>query len=446
MNPHLSLVSAYFLACLALPAVAAAPAPETTLTIYQNGSAVVSQTRTVDLAAGRQSVQFNQMPQSLDLQSLWLSGSGVRLLGTSYQPPASRARMLQELVGTKVTLRRGDGNGGDVTQAAQLLAADGALVVRIDGKIEWLDDRSPWRPALSELPSDATLAGALTLVLDAAQAGKQPLTMTYQTGGLGWGASYVARLDQEQQKLVLRASATITNGSGVDWNDAQVSLLAGQVNRAQSSPRPMRGMARVAAFEAKSAAPAFAYYRYALEQPITLAVGEHRSVTLFREAAIAVEIEYRIEGGWGHYGGEQRSHASIHLQFENQTGKPLPAGTASVYGQGKTPLLLGEDRISNTPDGGSVDLVLGRAFDITAERTTTQIDKQGDTREVTRQVVVHNAKQRAVTVRVIGSLPGDWQMLDESSEHELLDARRVAWSVPVPAGGKSVLSYRFRYR
>ncbi|MDN5873609.1 MAG: hypothetical protein L0H29_04410, partial [Sinobacteraceae bacterium] len=187
-------------------------------------------------------------------------------------------------------------------------------------------------------------------------------------------------------------------------------------------------------------------YRYALEQPITLAVGEHRSVTLFREAAIAVEIEYRIEGGWGHYGGEQRSHASIHLQFENQTGKPLPAGTASVYGQGKTPLLLGEDRISNTPDGGSVDLVLGRAFDITAERTTTQIDKQGDTREVTRQVVVHNAKQRAVTVRVIGSLPGDWQMLDESSEHELLDARRVAWSVPVPAGGKSELSYRFRYR
>lgn len=427
----------------------AAAAPQSTaLTVYQQGAAVVAATRDLELQSGTQTLELSGIPEQIVPRTIWLQGEGVRLAGISHRAGSGREALLDDLVGQTITLLREDGAGGDVMQKATLLAVDGIPMVRVEEHIEWIGPDSPWRIALSEVPESALLDSRVALTLAAETAGSHLVEMVYQTNGLSWEAAYIGRLDGNT--LALSARATIANASGGDWQNAEVALIAGGVNRAADhGPRVAYMVARgasAAAPEAKAPERAFEYYRYPLSAPLTLAAGETRSVPLFPVRKIEVERQYRFDGGWAYYGrgDSERSHAEIRISFENRFDMPLPAGTIRVYGDGA--MLLGEDAIGNTPEGAPLHLTLGTAFDITAERSTTDIEREGKAREVARKIVVHNAKDQDVTVRIVESLPGDWNMLEQSAEHERLDAHRAAWSLAVPAKGKATLTYRVRYR
>ena len=61
------------------------------------------------------------------------------------------------------------------------------------------------------------------------------------------------------------------------------------------------------------------------------------------------------------------------------------------------------------------------------------------------KVTLKNAKDKAVTVLVDESLPGDWTVLAESAPHQRLTANLVRWSVAVPAGGRAELTFKVRF-
>jgi hypothetical protein len=47
---------------------------------------------------------------------------------------------------------------------------------------------------------------------------------------------------------------------------------------------------------------------------------------------------------------------------------------------------------------------------------------------------------------VLGNFPADWEMRAESHPHELENASTPVWTLEVPAGGETVLTYRARVR
>jgi hypothetical protein len=190
----------------------------------------------------------------------------------------------------------------------------------------------------------------------------------------------------------------------------------------------------------------FEYYRYALPAPVTLRSGETRGLALLAPVDLEVTREYRIEGGWRRVGDVPRTNATIRLSFDNTRDQPLPAGTVRVYDRDHPPRLLGEDTIGHTPEGGGVALTLGHVFDVTAERVVEEDRRDGAARESERRIVVSNAKDEVVKVRVVESLPGDWEIVSQNLPHEKLDANRASWIVGVPANGKARLSYRVRWR
>lgn len=419
------------------------------LTLYQSGAALVADTQDLPLDKGRQTLTLANLPDRLRPETFWLAGDGIELLGSRYRDGGDdRAAMLAALVGQTVTLRRADGSGGDVTREATLLSADGVPMVRVDDRVEWLDAESPWRLALSSVPDTALPAGALQLDIRADQGGRQPLEMLYQVDGMSWRTEYVASLDENAEQLTLRAQAVITNNAGTDWRQAQLALIAGDVARQGGQPKAMMMRSEAAsAADGMQAEQAADYYRYELDQPVTLADGEQRSVLLMPEQRIEVEREYRFDHGWQYLdSNRQRAHAGVRVSFDNTLGQPMPAGTIRVYADGTAPLLIGEAGIGNTPVGAPVELTLGRAFDITAERTTTDTRRDGQAREIERELVIENARSEPVTVRVVESMPGDWTMLSASADHEKVDAQRAAWSLEVPAEGETRLTYRVRYR
>src|SRR5262249_38839214 len=134
---------------------------------------------------------------------------------------------------------------------------------------------------------------------------------------------------------------TLTNTSGSGYKDAQLQLVAGNVNQVQ----PV--MERMAKNMAAEAAPApgmseqqlFEDHLYTLDRPTTIADNQTKQVTLLTAQDIPVTKEYRLVNITQAYnypmGEPARVNATVRLAFNNEEaahlGMPLPKGVVRVY-------------------------------------------------------------------------------------------------------------------
>jgi hypothetical protein len=109
---------------------------------------------------------------------------------------------------------------------------------------------------------------------------------------------------------------------------------------------------------------------------------------------------------------------------------------------------IGEDWIDHTPKDETVELYLGDAFDLVAEKKQTNYVLHPDVVEQTYSVNVRNRKKEAATVQVVDHLFGDWQILNvqPATEYVKEDARTVRFPVTVPAGQERTISYTVRIK
>jgi hypothetical protein len=126
---------------------------------------------------------------------------------------------------------------------------------------------------------------------------------------------------------------------------------------------------------------------------------------------------------------------------------PLPAGTVRVYeadSHGGV-LFIGEDQIDHTPKDESVDLHVGNAFDIVAERKQTDYQAISNrVSELEYEITLRNHKDVPITVEVNEPIGGDWQMLSSTFNATKTGAFAAQFEVPVAQNGTAVLRYRVR--
>jgi hypothetical protein len=104
--------------------------------------------------------------------------------------------------------------------------------------------------------------------------------------------------------------------------------------------------------------------------------------------------------------------------------------------------LLGEDRIDHTPAKETVELTVGNAFDIVAERVRTKSEKLADNLyRSTFEITIRNHRKDDVVVEVLESVGGYWEVVSESLPHRKVSASELAFDVPVPKDGETILVY-----
>jgi hypothetical protein len=203
----------------------------------------------------------------------------------------------------------------------------------------------------------------------------------------------------------------------------------------------------------------FEYHLYTLGRPTTIAENQTKQVALLSASGVPARKELLLRGNDYYYQssvGElgQKLKVAVYVEFENKEsarlGMPLPKGVIRVYKKDASgnAQFIGEDRIDHTPKGEKVRLKLGDAFDVTADKKQTDFKKLGGTGkynavfESAYEMVLKNAKKEAVVVTVQEPMPGDWQILSASHPHTKGASNTAVWSVPVPAEGRIVLTYR----
>jgi hypothetical protein len=206
------------------------------------------------------------------------------------------------------------------------------------------------------------------------------------------------------------------------------------------------------------------YHSYHLPARTDLADGSVQRIALLPAVAkAACTRRYTTRAGIGWWSppqplwerqilGDSEQPVLTTLAFENDKatglGVALPAGRVRVVEADGN--LVGEAQIGHTPAGKKVELELGTAFDLRAERKQVDFQLDRSARVMTErfEITLDNGGAKPATVHVVEVLPrwSAWEIVESSVQWTKDDAQTISFDVPVPANGKAVLAYTARYR
>jgi hypothetical protein len=144
---------------------------------------------------------------------------------------------------------------------------------------------------------------------------------------------------------------------------------------------------------------------------------------------------------------EGRPTSVLVLDDKDAKASALPSGIVRVFKPDASGSLqfIGEDAIRQKAAGEPLRITLGRDAEVAVTRQQTEFypPRQGDDSFSSAwRVTVSNHKSSAQVVKVRDVLPVNGQVTEESLPHEQPDPRTVIWSLTLPPGGQTVLTYK----
>jgi hypothetical protein len=438
------------------------------VTVYNSNVALVRDVRSVNLPTGQLDLRFVDIAASVNPVTVHIvsltAPKDLTVLEQDYEYDLlNPAKLLDKYVGKELTLIRLETENNstkEVPVKATLLANNQGPVWKVGNEI--VTGMAADRYVFPDLPANLYSKPTLVWLLDNRHTGDQRVEASYLTNDMNWNSDYVLTVGTDQKAADLNGWVTVVNHSGTAYRNAQLQLVAGELNRVYN--RPVAG--RVMAMEAVAkSAPQFAqeplseYHLYTLERRTTLQNNETKQISLLASTGIHIDKTFEIDGQEYYYRSAYRPGAPIkdpvqvHIKFKNteanSLGMPLPAGTVRVYqGDSKGRVqFIGEDNINHTPKDETIDLHIGNAFDVVEERKQTDYQALGShSVELAYEISIRNHKPDPVTVEVNEPIGGDWTMVDSNFKYEKTAAFAVRFHVPVAANAESVLKYRVRVR
>ncbi len=430
------------------------------LTVYTNGLALVDEVRSL-APTGTDRLRIDGIgPQAIADSLIFATAkdAAVREIALDSDILSERVLLKRALGKTIKVARMNPATGAEIIEEATVLSISDGIVLKIGDRIE---TTVPGRLIFDGVPADLSANPALSVRMAAPLTQETTARLAYLTDGLSWDAVYTIVLSPALTAANLDGWARITNQAGIDFGPAQLSLVAGSVNRERP---PMQGKilmrAEAMASDAGASAPMrdelAAFHLYRMPDVVTLADRETKQLSLMSaEGAVTRRVlEFRSSAPvYGPMrGAAQPVHAMQKVAFVNDAasglGMPLPAGLVRAYVPDADGALrfVGEDRINNVPIGEDTALDLGRAFDITMTRQQTSFRSLGDrASEATFTLKLKNGGTSSARVSIVEDIAGDWEMLQASLPHKR-DGLSAKWAVEIPAKGAVDLVYSVRVR
>jgi hypothetical protein len=452
------------------------PADGVSITIYNQGSALVQDRRTFTLATGDSTVDFTDVASTIDGTSVSIKSltdpRGTTVLEQNYvYDLVDTSALLMRYIDQTISVTMGDGT---IYTGILLSGAYGDIILRQDdGQVIVLHSGDARDIRFPSLPSGLITRPTLRWLLNSAAGGDQQMELRYLANGMSWTADYNVTLGGDDKSLDINGWVTVTNNSGTNYTDAQLKLVAGDVNRIVEA-YPTEYYVEDMMMRATAAAPApavaqrefFEYQLYEIARRVTLGNNQTKQVEFVSRTGVPANTFYVYNGvgsfyGYGgpiydqNYGTFGITTVGTYLEFstgaDGGLDADLPAGRVRVYQQDTdgSALLIGENTITHTPKGEKIELYLGNAFDLVGERKQTAFQFiSSNVVQETYEIRLRNRKDTAtVEIRVPETLYrwSGWQILNSSHEYTQTDSSSIEYRVQVPPQGETVITYTVQY-
>ncbi len=487
--------------CAALTPLALAAA-QPALTIYNQNFAAVRERIPLELDKGVTSVSFDHATLQVEPDSVVLRDptGKVRLsiLEQSYRAEtASAGLMLSLFEGKELEFLTRDRDGKEYTVRGKVIRSghtpggpipltnrsgqrspqpgNNAPIIEVDGKLRFSLPGEPLFPALAD---DTVLRPTLSWKIAADRKATLDAELGYLTGGFSWQAAYNLVAPETGDTMDIVGWVTLENRSGKTFTDAQVKLMAGDVSKLEpgAPPAPAAMEMRMAADMAMPQVTEKAFdefHLYSLPLPVTLRHGETKQVEFLRATDVKATTLYIYNGaaidqrrfrGWNdesirqnpEYGTQSNPKVWVFREFENTKanglGLPLPKGRTRFYREDDADDRIeftGENTIDHTPEGETVRIYTGDAFDIVGERKRTEytLGNRNDSMEEAFEIKLRNRKKVPVEVRVTERLYRwvNWEVVFKDHGFVKTDDRNIEFVVTLQPDEEKVINYRVRY-
>ena len=451
----------------------------TELIVYNNNVALIKEKKQVNLTKGRNQVRYSGVPVSLNPDSVFLSGNNeviLRQYSFKYEP-LTPVNLIVNSLGRSVKLINKDDDVSAEGIKAIVAGTDthgpvfsvaGKMLVGFNGQV-----------IFDAIPETMSIKPEIVLDVDSEKDNDNAeINLNYLAGGLSWKTHYTAKLDVVE-KFDLTAFVSITNKSGASFNNADVSLVAGDVNTSSVYREACRAdsnvieeatvkMKRSSSFSVaeNTGIAGDIYHQYVLDEKVDLADKETKRVLLFDRKNIPYEKEYVVELTQS----DTRSavYKNINPVFnavfywKKDDAFVLPKGLVRGYAvDGDDVVYVGECNIKNTAPGERTVLNFGKVFDVTVDVkyvATVSPIKDNPPPEAGKislpsemhfdlviEAVIKNAKKKD-TVVIFRKLlhPAISIETENWASTTDVDGKRE-WKIPVPAGGESKLFVRYSW-
>ena len=472
------------LALLTLITTLTARAADPSLTIYNQGFAVLRETVPLELKAGVNDVRYAGVTAQVEADSVILRDPAgkvpLQIIEQNYRnDPVSQELLLSLFEGQKLdfvvhepqkpdrviagkVVRSGYVPGGESVQP----------IIEVEGKLQF---SLPGEPRFPTLGADTQLKPTLSWKMNAPGAAKLDAELAYITGGLTWEASYNIVAPEAEDVIDLVGWITMKNTSGATFNNAKIKLMAGDVNKVQPVAPSSAMMATETAGGADAPAPVVTekafdeFHLYTLARPATLRDKETKQVEFLRATEVKATRLFIYDpimkdNGWqlgnnvgedADYGTTSSKKVQVYREFKNSEanhlGIPLPKGRVRFYSQDEDRQLefVGENNIDHTPKDELVRLYVGDSFDLVGERKRVdfQVNEANHRASETFEIKLRNRKKKPAEIRVVEHLYRwtNWTIKEKSQEFTKTDAQTIEFKVPLKADEEKTVTYKVSY-
>lgn len=199
--------------------------------------------------------------------------------------------------------------------------------------------------------------------------------LRYLSNGFNWKADYVATIDGKN--LILNSWITLNNTSSVSLENYQLTLLAGEVNRAHKgrinaiNSMPRMALRKKEVMEKVKDKSLGGYHVYKIPFNVDIPKKSKKQINFFNASTTNWEKINKITIN-SYMNGTQILKFNQVVDFynkkENGLGMPFPSGVMRFYQKddGST-FFIGENRIKDIPKNEKVSVLIGKDFDSVLE-------------------------------------------------------------------------------
>lgn len=433
------------------------------IAIYNENRALIKDTREANLQMGLNNISFSNISANIIPESALLNGKGIQTKEQNFNYDLLTLNsLLKKAVGKTVNVEYINPKSGEKeTNTAELLAYNnGQPILKINDKIE---ANYPGRIIFNSIPENLISEPTLSLDILSKQSGKQNIDLSYLTTGLSWSANYVAELNTDETKMSLNGFITLSNNSGIPYENASLQLVAGDVHlvnqymaaRKFAAPRMNDAVFMEAAATGMPSVDNLSdFYVYTLPNKTNLLSQQTKQVALLSNSDISIQKSYVFDNNLMPYSDELKNiKPTIFFSFdnkkENQLGIALPKGVIRLYKeQGLNGLLfIGEDNINHTANLEPVKLEMGQAFDVFADAKRTEFTQLSKTAaEAAYKITFTNGGKKEVKVTIYQNFNSNFKIVSQTKPSTQETSNRVKWELTIPAEEKLVFTYKVQIK
>lgn len=460
---------------------------------WLGGYALITETRTVTIPAGRAVIRFEGVASGILPESAIVTGlpAGVREKNLDGDL-LSAGSLYSRGYARPVTLRR-TRDGKTVEERAIIRSGPaGAAIVETERGIEVLNC-GPTEDAIvyDGVPEGLSAKPTLSVETESPQGGTATITLSYLAWGFDWQANYVATLGDGGGTAAGRRSAdlfawvTLASTDMTSFADAETMVVAGKVNRTTGrtanpfesadtfefrcylpegggnippppppppAPPPPPPPMMAASMAAEDIVVTGSRMRMAVQEDLgdlkayripdrtTVAGKAQKQVAMLAKDAVPVRIVYESQISFGDAADPQIVLRALNKESDG-LGLPLPAGPVALFErQGERSLLIDESSTDDKAVGEEVEV----KFPATANVTVELKQREPKSRRYAFELIVRNANP--FPVQFEGKFDIDPPLMRGPSTRLGKKDGQNLWAVTVPANGSQTLTYQVQLR